>query len=211
MHWETKQLIYRIYNWLQVRQKVFGGRKNGARALCEEATGVTPSGLKGILKEVRENGELPEDRQPRVSQVNERRDRLVSLLQARVKQQNSRGIPVSSKELSRWLFEEHAEHVHRVTVCKWLRCKGLRFGKGERRNILHNTAANVAYRAAYLRRRFSNLNDALCPQKTEVFLDESYCHMSHIRGETWVHPSEVVYSSGRGKLLIIFGAIAVRS
>ncbi|CAB4408974.1 unnamed protein product [Rhizophagus irregularis] len=69
--------------------------------------------------------------------------------------------------------------------------KAEQLSTGERRNILHESPNNVAYRCRYLRFRFANLegkNDV--PRRPEVFLDESY-------------------SPGHGPLVVIFGAIIV--
>uniref|UniRef100_U9U7A7 Uncharacterized protein n=1 Tax=Rhizophagus irregularis (strain DAOM 181602 / DAOM 197198 / MUCL 43194) TaxID=747089 RepID=U9U7A7_RHIID len=80
----------------------------------------------------------------------------------------------------------------------------------ERRNILHESPNNVAFRCRYLRFRFANLegqNDV--PHRPEVFLDESYCHLHHISRNTWVPHQGVVLSPGHGPLVVIFEAIIV--
>ncbi|UZO29622.1 uncharacterized protein OCT59_023086 [Rhizophagus irregularis] len=82
--------------------------------------------------------------------------------------------------------------------------------QGERRNILHESPNNVAYRCRYLRFRFANLegkNDV--PRHPEVFLDESYCHLHHTSRNTWVPHQGVVLAPGHGPLVVIFGAIIV--
>lgn len=80
--------------------------------------------------------------------------------------------------------------------------------KGERRNILHESPQNCAFRGQYLRQRFQNLaNDV--PRLPEIFLDESYCHANHLRQKTWVPTGGVVHERGRGNLVVIFGAFAV--
>ena len=87
---------------------------------------------------------------------------------------------------------------------------GYYFGQGERRNILHESLNNVAYRCRYLRFRFANLegnNDV--PNRPEVFLDESYCHLHHTSRNTWVPHQGVVLAPGHGPLVVIFGAIVV--
>ena len=87
---------------------------------------------------------------------------------------------------------------------------GYYYGRGERRNILHESPENVAFRNCYLRRRFENLQGGnKVPTKPEVFLDESYCHLHHITGHTWVPSHGIVYEPGHGPLIIIFGAIIV--
>ena len=59
------------------------------------------------------------------------------------------------------------------------------FGKGERKNVLHNTLPNIQFRQSCLEKRMENLTDEK-PARTEVFLDESYCHLHHSQGLTWV-------------------------
>lgn len=87
---------------------------------------------------------------------------------------------------------------------------GFYYGQGERRNILHESPNNIAFRCRYLRYRFANLegkNDV--PRRPEVFLDESYCHLHHNTRKTWVPHQGVVLTPGHGPLVVIFGAIIV--
>jgi hypothetical protein len=47
------------------------------------------------------------------------------------------------------------------------------------------------------------------PEKTEIFLDESYIHGHHLHRLTWVKAHNIVYEPGHALMLVIFGAIAV--
>src|SRR5690348_13625764 len=76
--------------------------------------------------------------------------------------------------------------------------------------MLHESPANIAFRSCYLRRRFKNLEENnKVPIRPEVFLDESYCHLHHTTGFTWVPNHGIVYSPGHGPLIVIFGAVVV--
>jgi hypothetical protein len=54
-----------------------------------------------------------------------------------------------------------------------------------------------------------NLNQYNLPQLPEIFLDKSYCHVDHNQKLTWWPKGEIVYERGRGKMFVIFGAIAI--
>ncbi|GET02903.1 hypothetical protein H257_11777 [Rhizophagus clarus] len=80
----------------------------------------------------------------------------------------------------------------------------------ERRNILHKSPNNVAFRCHYLCFRFANLEgNNEVPSCPEVFLDESYCHLHHTSRNTWVPHQGVILAPGHGPLVVIFGAIIV--
>ena len=82
---------------------------------------------------------------------------------------------------------------------------------GNWQNILHDSLEVVAYRHTYIERRLDNLNSNGLSKRTEIFLDESYCHLDHHAKKTWFVPDEeAVKESGRKPMLVIFGAIAVR-
>jgi hypothetical protein len=56
----------------------------------------------------------------------------------------------------------------------------LYYGKGNKQNVLHNTKGVVDQRNEYVRRCLENINEKIIlPIRPEVFLDESYCHLSH--------------------------------
>lgn len=84
-----------------------------------------------------------------------------------------------------------------------------KYGKGIRRNILHDSPTNVLYREVYVNERLANINGRFNPDLPEVFLDESYCHVDHSTGRTWVRPRGVVNESGRKPMLVIFSAFIV--
>ncbi|GES79742.1 hypothetical protein H257_11777 [Rhizophagus clarus] len=131
------------------------------------------------------------------------------LLRTKILNSNKIAEKVSTLILRQYLSE------HGYTLSKWkllrtLRALGYYYGQGERRNILHESPNNVAFRCRYLCFRFANLegnnNVPCCP---EVFLDESYCHLHHISRNTWVPHQGVVLTPRHGPLVVIFGAIIV--
>ena len=122
---------------------------------------------------------------------------------------NSAGLPLSTPVL-RQKLEEEGHKFSKWQLLRILHVLGYFYGHGERRNILHESAENVAFRGRYLRWRFSNLqgNNSV-PVIPEVFLDESYCHLNHTTNYTWVPSHGIVCIPGHGPLLVIFGAIIV--
>ncbi|CAB4410029.1 unnamed protein product [Rhizophagus irregularis] len=136
-------------------------------------------------------------------------DDVSELLRTKILNSNKTAEQVSTPVLCQFLSENG------YTFSKWkllrvLHHLGYYYGQGERRNILHESPNNVAFRCRYLRFRFANLegqNDV--PHRPEVFLDESYCHLHHISRNTWVPHQGVVLSPGHGPLVVIFGAIIV--
>jgi len=134
---------------------------------------------------------------------------IITLLREKITNANKAGTPVSTPILRQYLAENG------FTLSKWkllrlLHTIGYYYGHGERRNILHESPNNVSFRCQYIRSRLSNLqgnNDI--PNRPEVFLDESYCHLHHTSPNTWVPHQGVVLAPGRGPLLVIFGAIVV--
>jgi transposase len=122
---------------------------------------------------------------------------------------NTSGTPISTNILRQKLAENNHE-LSKWQLLRILHILGYYYGQGERRNMLHESPVNVAFRNCYLRRRFENLQGKnKVPTRPEVFLDESYCHLHHTTNHTWVPNHGVVYSPGRGPLIIIFGAIIV--
>lgn len=95
------------------------------------------------------------------------------------------------------------------TLQRQLKALGYHYGRGNRRNILHDSEANIDYRNVYLEKRLANLNANGLPKLPEVFLDESYCHLDHHARFTWVPAKGVVNERGRKPMLVIFGAFVV--
>ncbi|POM63235.1 hypothetical protein PHPALM_27483 [Phytophthora palmivora] len=65
-------------------------------------------------------------------------------------------------------------------------------------HIYADSAANVAFRNEYLRKKVANrVGDALC--LPEVYLDESFCNANHVRDRTWLSSDNIRYNkSGKG-------------
>ncbi|CAB5395250.1 unnamed protein product [Rhizophagus irregularis] len=104
---------------------------------------------------------------------------------------NKKAEQLSTVILRQYLLEQ-GYNFSKWKLLRVLHRLGYYFGQGERRNILHESPNNVAYRCRYLRFCFANLegkNDV--PRRPEVFLDE--CCLA----------------PGHGPLVVIFGAIIV--
>lgn len=149
---------------------------------------------------------------PRESVVGRPKSEIPPELAARIREivlhSNLSGMPMHSKLLAAELAKEGTV-VHVRTVQRHLKALGFRYGKGNRRNILHDTTANIDYRNVYLERRLGNLNANGLPIIPEVFLDESYCHIDHHTRFTWVPSKGIVNERGRRPMLVIFGAFVV--
>ena len=122
---------------------------------------------------------------------------------------NLTGTPLATPILCQKLGE-HGYTLSKKQLLHVLHLLGYYYGRGERRNILHETPANVAFRGRYICKRLENLQGKnYVPTKPEVFLDESYCHLHHNRNNTWLPHQGVVLTQGHGPLVVIFGAIIV--
>ncbi|CAB4383076.1 unnamed protein product [Rhizophagus irregularis] len=131
------------------------------------------------------------------------------LLRTKILDANKKAEQLSTVILRQYLLEQ-GYNFSKWKLLRVLHRLGYYFGQGERRNILHESPNNVAYRCRYLRFRFANLegkNDV--PRRPEVFLDESYCHLHHTSRNTWVPHQGIVLAPGHGPLVVIFGAIIV--
>ena len=115
---------------------------------------------------------------------------------------NKNGVPMHSKLLVAELAKQDTV-VNVRTLQRHLSTLGFHYGKGNRRNILHDTKANIDFRNAYLEKRLGNLNSNGLPVHPEVFLDESYCHLDHHARLTWVPVKGVVNERGRKPMLVI--------
>ena len=116
---------------------------------------------------------------------------------------------LSTHTLQQFLAENGYD-LSRWKLFRILHKLGFYYGQRERRNLLHESPNNVAFRSHYLRFRFANLegqNDV--PRRPEVFLDESYCHLHYNTRNTWVPHHGVVLAPEHGPLVVIFGAIIV--
>ena len=136
-------------------------------------------------------------------------ENVAELLRTKILKANKTAEQLSTPVLCQFLSEQG------YTFSKWqllrlLHHLGYYYGQGERRNLLHESPNNIAFRCRYLRFRFANLEGKNnIPRRPEVFLDESYCHLHHISRNTWVPHQGVVLTPGHGPLVVIFGAIVI--
>lgn len=136
-------------------------------------------------------------------------ENISELLRTKILNSNKAAEQLSTHNLRQFLAEKGYEF-SKWKLLRVLHQLGFYYGQGERRNILHESPNNVAFRSRYLRFRFANLegkNDV--PHLPEVFLDESYCHLHHNTRNTWVPHHGVVLTPGHGPLVVIFGAIII--
>ena len=87
--------------------------------------------------------------------------------------------------------------------------RSLRYKQGIRRNINHDSDANVEYRHKYVSERLQNLNGKCRPIKPEVFLDESYCHLDHHAKKIWAPVKNLINEFGRKPMMVIFAAFVI--
>ena len=88
-----------------------------------------------------------------------------------------------------------------------MRRLGYRYLRGQAHNYLAESAANVAFRARYLREREKNRDTSGNPVIPEVFLDESYSNLHHVAKRSWLDASRVRFEpSGKGDRYCIVGA-----
>jgi hypothetical protein len=106
------------------------------------------------------------------------------------------------------MLEDDGEtSVSETTLRRTFKAIGLYYGKGNKQNVLHNTKGVVDQRNEYVRRRLENINEKTnLPIRPEVFLDESYCHLSHQASKTWLPSRGVVTEKGRKPMLAMFSA-----
>ncbi|KAJ8517255.1 hypothetical protein ON010_g18344 [Phytophthora cinnamomi] len=84
-------------------------------------------------------------------------------------------------------------------MARLLRRLGYRYIKGENRHYLADSVQNVAYRTTYLQRKVANRDRNNNPIKPEVYLDESYVNVNHVRGKSWLGSDRKRYAaSGKG-------------
>lgn len=131
------------------------------------------------------------------------------LLNTKILESNSTGRQLSTSVLRKHL-SKNGYDLSKWQLLRVLHHLGYYYGRSERRNMLHESPNNVAFRCKYIRRRFENLegeNDVA--HLPEIFIDESYCHLHHNSPNTWLPHHGIISVQGRGPLLVIFGAIAV--
>jgi transposase len=117
------------------------------------------------------------------------------------------------RPLSISMMKEHLSgigvSVSRMTLSRKLKTIGIKFGRGKRRNVAHESAGVVTYRGKFLRHLLQNRDVHGLPIRSEVYLDESYVNQNHKRQLTWYEPESWVSDhSGAGPRYCMFGAIS---
>ena len=133
----------------------------------------------------------------------------ISAVKELVDKNNKEGRVSTVRSLSAALEEQRNIVVSYDVLLKDLHTMKLTYKKGERRNILHDSPANIEYRYRYSNERLKNQNGNKQPIQPEVFLDESYCHLDHHVGKTWALVRGVVNERGRKPMMVMFAAFVV--
>lgn len=134
---------------------------------------------------------------------------LICFIREFVLTKNKAGIPVHSKLILQELARKKNLELNERTLRNYLQHIGLHYGKGNKKNILHDSQQVIDYRNIYIKHRLNNLNSNGLPIIPEVFLDESYCHLDHHSQCTWIPTDGIVNERGRKPMLAIFGAFIV--
>ena len=204
-------MIFSTYKYfLEYRQGQKQQEYMQLRKLVATVLGISEATVARVIAEGNKNenkqftapklpGRPREELKPNVSEV----------IQGLVMSANSAALPLSTPVLRQQL-EDKGYKYSKWQLLRILHALGYFYGHGERRNILHESPENVAFRGRYLRWRFSNLQGKnRVPVLPEVFLNECYCHLNHTTNYTWVPSHGIVSAPGHGPLLVIFGAIIV--
>ena len=86
---------------------------------------------------------------------------------------NKAGTPMHSRLLLQELAkDENTAPMTARTLCHYLHHMGFYYGKGNHRNILHDSQKVIDYRKIYVECHLNNLNAKGLPKLPEVFLDE---------------------------------------
>jgi hypothetical protein len=122
---------------------------------------------------------------------------------------NKSGKPVAAPKLAKVFKEEHNIFVYVRSLRRVLRQMGIRFIKGKSRNIMAESATNVAFRAQYLRKKVANLSRRGFPIRPEVYLDETFCNLHHTasRGSMWTNCATRKAVVALGKCNILFNVV----
>jgi hypothetical protein len=92
---------------------------------------------------------------------------------------NLQGLPTTSRLISAEIKRRRGHTISCRTVKRALRAMQCSFKVGETRDFRADSAANVAYRRDYLRRKVAGYDSRKRPRKTDIVLDESYCNQHH--------------------------------
>ncbi|OQR81072.1 hypothetical protein ACHHYP_20832 [Achlya hypogyna] len=71
--------------------------------------------------------------------------------------------------------------------------------RGQTRNALAESSANVAYRAWYIRTKLSNRTHGRTVIQPEINLDESFCNLHHVAPRSWLDSTQIRYGPSAKK------------
>jgi transposase len=200
--------LYNYFSWDNSRKEDY--QKLSLRKRVAEVLGVAERTVASVVSDWKSRGDNTFTPHKTLGRPKSEPDENISeLLRTKILDANKKAEQLNTPILRQFL-SEHGYELSKWKLLRVLHCLGYYFGQGERRNLLHESPNNVAFRCRYLRFRFANLegnNDV--PSRPEVFLDESYCHLHHTSRNTWVPHQGVVLAPGHGPLVVIFGAIIV--
>ncbi|KAI8365039.1 hypothetical protein EDC96DRAFT_593506 [Choanephora cucurbitarum] len=108
-----------------------------------------------------------------------------------VENNNKEGRQNTVKSIGNRLHEIRGFGISKASLLKDLHSIGLKYKTGDRKNIMHDSINNIAYRHMYVCNRLENINGRDQLIRPEVFLNESYCHVNHHAkkdlGSNWSH------------------------
>ncbi|KAJ8540783.1 hypothetical protein ON010_g12443 [Phytophthora cinnamomi] len=141
-----------------------------------------------------------------VAQISEQRGRprsyedeyVAIVIRAFVIESNKERLPVT-RMVADEVLNRISTQISRRPKDWMLRCLGYRYIKGDACHLMADSVQNVAYRAKYLQEKVANSDRTNNPLRPEVYLDESYVNVNHVRGATRLGADRKRYAaSGKG-------------
>ena len=133
----------------------------------------------------------------------------ISAVKELVAKNNKEGQLSTVRSLVAALEEQKNILVSYDVLLKDLHTTKLTYKKGERRNIFYDIPASIECKYRYSNERLKNQNGIKQPIESDVFLDESYCHLDHHAGRTWAPVGGAVKERGRKPMMVMFAAFVV--
>ncbi|KAH9138484.1 hypothetical protein AeRB84_017210 [Aphanomyces euteiches] len=217
-----KLIVVRVHaHFLRAAARPRVGKQHKVRKLVADACGISTALVSEIVAEYKAIGdptkfmlEIPfrtheRDRTPEYDPA------VVTLVRSLVYERNIAVQPITSKLLASDLFGRHGIVITERTLRRLLTRNGFYFGCGKRLQCCAESVGNLAFRAAYLRTKVSNLTHRNLPRQPEIYLDESYCNLNHVSQLAWIdkdnHDSVQYEKSGKGPRVCIVGSGVIAS
>lgn len=123
---------------------------------------------------------------------------------------------VTTRHVMSFLLTEFGYELCKTTIWNVLRRMGIRWGKGNRKNIAGESLGTVVFRVSYLQHMRLNRTEDGKLMKTICVLDESYIHSQHTTESTMFDPADnhghtFLGGANKGRMLCILAAGFYRS